>query len=428
MKNTKRILAALFAAAMVVSGLPAYSTGEAQAAWKVESAAKGSKTYKSGYEKYNTYFYYNQLSAKEKKFYDALNDECLKVMKGKTDITNSVAEGGRDYYYIDPVNYKECGLKKKEAKRVYSLFRYSNPQYFFLSGNSATSDDQIAMVVYSDFRTADAISTARDQILDTIDGFDDEISAAGSTEEKVRVIHDAILNRVSYNQQIFDTNFENDEKEYSQSVYSTFVWEGKKTVCAGYSFAFAMMCNKYNIDAVCITSKLHQWNAVRINDQWYIVDPTFDDEAGAGYPIVYTYFLQSEELVDSIDEQMGNEGENHKEESIYKGIMPDCLIDTNSGYIVGDDGNVDLTYVGECFKPTDKAKAPKITVNGNKATIKAEKYADIYYTTDGSTPSPASTKCTKYTGKFKVKKGQTIRAVAVLVGCKDSKVVKKKVK
>ena len=391
----------------------------------VISSIKGSKYYKSKWEKYGSWFYYNQLSDKQKKLFNALNTQCLKLLTGDAVIDNVMEDGNGDYiYYLDPIDYSDLGLSSKKAFEAVQFFKYSCPQYFFLSSYQYMDDvsGQLAMFIYKDFITPESREAALEKINETVDEWDSDISACDTDFEKVKMIHDKICERVSYNDHAYETNYVDDEKEYSQTIYSALAWDNKQTVCAGYSTAFAFVANKYGIDSVCVTSSDHQWNAVRIDDQWYIIDLTWDDAPDPTIPYWYIFFCRSSDAMDQLDEAIdaGN-NESHTAEKFYKGYLPKFVFDS---------GATD-TDAGEIYEPDSKAKPVTITVNkkNKKVSLKTKtKKATIYYTTDGSTPDPASTKCNKYTKAFKVKKGQVVRAIAVSSKYYDSKVTKKKVK
>ena len=393
----------------------------------ITSAIKGSKYYKSKWEKYGSYYYYNQLSAKQKKLYNALNTQCLKFLTGDATCDNVMEDGmGHYLYHLDMIDYSALDLSLKSATDVMRLFKYSTPQYFFLSTYMYIDErsGMLCLFVYKDFITPEAREAAIDKMNETVDAWDEEISNLDYDEEKVRKIHDLICERVSYNNSAYDNNFANDENEYSQSIYSVFGWDQKKTVCAGYSQAFAFLANKYGIDSVSVSSEDHQWNAVRVYDQWYTIDLTWDDDPyqDGSIPVIYFFFCRSDKkiaaLLNKID--AGN-NESHTAESFYGKKLPKCVKDTGSTQ----------TMPGEFFEPDYRAKAVTITVNkySKKVSLKSKtKKATIYYTTDGTAPDPASTKSNLYTGAFKVKKGQVIRAIAVKSGYEDSKITKKKVK
>lgn len=74
-----------------------------------------------------------------------------------------------------------------------------------------------------------------------------------------------------------------------------------RTVCEGYAEAFKLICNYYNIPAVCITGDAggpHMWNAVQMDDgKWYLLDITWDDQDN--YGIFYDFFLIGLNTVDT---------------------------------------------------------------------------------------------------------------------------------
>ncbi len=405
---------------------------------QITSTLKGSKYYKSRWERYSSYYYYNQLSTKQKKLYNLFNSQCIKLLTTGMTVQNvlpkSVSGTGKDYYYLDPIDYEELGLSEKQAMVTSRFFRYSNPQYFFLNGSELgyNGSGVCAITVYSDFRTPEGRKAAIDAMNETIDEWDYYIDELGSDQKKVKMIHDLICERVEYNSAAYESGYANDEKEYTQSMYSALGWSGKKTVCAGYSFAFQYLANKYGIDCVCVTSVGtdpdtgeesggHQWNAVRVDDQWYMIDLTWDDTEIEGHSILYLWYCRSAKKINSGEYTAGNIDENHTPESFYGSKLPKCVKDTEPT----------LYEPGEFYEPDSRVKAPAVTINKKtkKATIKSKtKNVTIYYTTDGTVPDPASSKCLIYKKAFKVKKGQVIRAVAVRSGYYDSKVTKKKVK
>ena len=117
----------------------------------------GSTTYTQGtdWEKYGNYYFYNQMSAKEREFYDALNDKCLAFMLGEEDAT--------DYVYKNPTYYlmgyvSSDSLTIPQMVQVAKIFKYNNPQYYFLSTMifPKTSDNAISFTVYSRFSSSAA--------------------------------------------------------------------------------------------------------------------------------------------------------------------------------------------------------------------------------------------------------------------------------
>ena len=387
--------------------------GETAEEEEAENILKSSAYYNSTWEKYGSYYFYNQLSSKEKAYWDALNKVCLKYMTTQADAAKYNISG-TTYYCIDSVFSSALSLSR--IVEIYQIFRYSNPQYYFLKNGVipllSNGAYGIAACVYPAFVKGSARATATKKVQSQVSSWQKKIDACSTDEEKVKIIHDLIIDKVEYNNSFYDADFSEDTA-YSQSAYSVFCTD--LTVCAGYSQAFEMMCNGSGIDAVAVTSKDHEWNKVRLNDSWYNVDCTWDDVSGGIY---YYYFERSDYVFDSDPADIYK---SHTEESIWDGYLPVCAIDTGSTY----------TAPGTLPSVTQTAAQPVISasVSGTSYKVKitsATSGAAIYYTTDGSEPNAAYSKGTRYTGAFTVAPGKTVRAVAVCNKYADSSVSSKK--
>lgn len=385
--------------------------GETAEEEEAENILKSSAYYNSSWEKYGSYYFYNQLSSKEKAYWDALNKVCLKYMTTQADAAKYNISG-TTYYYIDIVGSSSLSLSQMEE--VYQIFRYSNPQYYFLKSAYLKSGTYgIAGCVYPAFANGSARAAATKKVQSQVSSWQKKIDACSTDEKKVKMIYDLIIDKVEYNQTLYDNNFKDEDTAYSQSAYSVFCTD--LTVCAGYSQAFEMMCNGSGIDAVAVTSYYHEWNKVRLNDSWYNVDCTWDDADGTIY---YGYFERSDNYYDTVNY---SSYVFHAEEDIWEGYLPACTIDSGAT----------STAPGTIAAITQTVAKPVISasVSGTSYKVKITSKtsgAVIYYTTDGSEPNAAYSKGTRYTGAFTVSPGKTVKAVAVCNKYADSSVSSKK--
>ena len=110
--------------------------------------------------------------------------------------------------------------------------------------------------------------------------------AAIDKRELIEILYYWISNNISY-----------DVEGYSKTDYGAVdglsVLKTRKTVCQGYAELFKLLCDKANIECVIITGygkgygydgtredkPNHAWNAVKLNNQWKLVDVTW----GSGY-------------------------------------------------------------------------------------------------------------------------------------------------
>ena len=364
------------------------------------------------WNKYGSDYFYDQLSDEEKAYWNALDVICEKYLTTETDAVTTKSGA----YRMQAISGST--LAKAQQKNVLLMFRYSNPQYYFLNATVYTisySNDTISLVfgIYPAFENGTDRMEKTEKVKEQVDAWQEQIDQCSKDYEKVKKIHDLICEKVYYNQALVNSDFATESTEYSQSVYSVFCTD--KTVCAGYAQSFAMMCNGSGIDAVAVTSYYHEWNKVRLNDSWYNVDCTWDDADGTIY---YGYFERSDNYYDTVNY---SSYVFHAEEDIWEGYLPACTID--SGATSTAPGTI-ATITQTVAKPVISA-----SVSGTSYKVKITSKtsgAVIYYTTDGSEPNAAYSKGTRYTGAFTVSPGKTVKAVAVCNKYADSSVSSKK--
>lgn len=103
--------------------------------------------------------------------------------------------------------------------------------------------------------------------------------------EKVKSIHDHLIQTVSYNK----------DAVFTHSVIGSLIYG--ESVCEGYSEAFKLICDRENIPCIVVVNGNHMWNQVKMEDgKWYAVDVTWDDrdfvEELTGSDVAYDYFLK----------------------------------------------------------------------------------------------------------------------------------------
>ena len=116
------------------------------------------------------------------------------------------------------------------------------------------------------------------------------IGATGTDIEKVKKIHDWLCNNVQYV-----------SGNHAHDLYGS-LFNGK-AVCQGYAEAFKAACDYYGVKCVCVEGEAlntkgvreaHMWNYVLINNTWYAIDVTWDDQENR---ILYDYFLAGKNTV-----------------------------------------------------------------------------------------------------------------------------------
>ncbi len=348
----------------------------------------------------SSYYVYMKLDDYEKSLWDTMEAEYTSYLEGNKTL------GG----YTSYINIKQSKMTKDEAIGYLLMFKYTHPEYYFLndmiSMQQSGTTTKYAFGVYEDFRNGSARNAASARIDAVLDDWCAQINKCATEEAKVLKLNELICNKVSYNYAIYESGFD-EESQYSQSAYSVFCTD--LTVCAGYSLSFEWVANMCGIDSIAVTSPGHAWNKVRVNDNWYNIDVTANDQKTAIY---YIYYLRSDAFVDSRG--------GHTEESQWDGLLPECTLDS------GSDGN----KPGSLPVINNQVSAPVITATPHETgyTVDiscATPGAVIYYTTDGTEPSEARTLSKIYTGPFDINMNGEIKAIAVCNEYTDSTITVK---
>ena len=140
-----------------------------------------------------------------------------------------------------------------------------------------------------------------------------------SDYEKIKVIHDYIIENTKYDQNKADdlTNNTNNSKYLSHTAYGPLI-QGYG-ICSGYTDALALFLNKMNIPNYKISSEHHVWNLVYLNGKWLHIDLTWDDPViNTGEEIIeHNYFaITTNQLLDLESKEHSFDGNIFKEATI----------------------------------------------------------------------------------------------------------------
>lgn len=108
-----------------------------------------------------------------------------------------------------------------------------------------------------------------------------------NSKDKIKTFHDYIANANKYDIDRQDKKY----KYHSDSAIGT-LFEGY-SICSGYTDTMAIFLSKINIENIRIANNNHTWNAVKLNNNWYHIDLTWDDPVTSnGSDVInYDYFL-----------------------------------------------------------------------------------------------------------------------------------------
>lgn len=98
------------------------------------------------------------------------------------------------------------------------------------------------------------------------------IPATATDVEKIKIIHDYIINNTRYDVDRSDRNIIN----YKSDIAYGPLLQGF-AICGGYSDAMQIFLERLGIKSYRIASAAHIWNVVYVNGNWYHLDLTWDD-------------------------------------------------------------------------------------------------------------------------------------------------------
>ncbi len=122
-------------------------------------------------------------------------------------------------------------------------------------------------------------------------------STNGTDEEKIKRIHDWMVNEINYAE-------EDNQNDNSYDVYGGLL--EKNAVCEGYARTFKLLMDHLNIPCLLVAgtatnsngqTESHAWNMVSLGDTWYAIDVTWDDPIVIGGGTLgeerrYAYYLK----------------------------------------------------------------------------------------------------------------------------------------
>ena len=122
-------------------------------------------------------------------------------------------------------------------------------------------------------------------------------------KDKIKKIHDYIINTTSYDKERSDKKVVNYK---SDNAYGVLV--ENYGLCGGYTDAMMLFLEKFNVPSYKIATENHIWNYVNINNEWLHLDLTWDDPITEDNKNILddSYFLITDEKLASIEKEEHN--------------------------------------------------------------------------------------------------------------------------
>lgn len=127
-----------------------------------------------------------------------------------------------------------------------------------------------------------------------------------STEEKIKVFHDYIINTTVYDNENANKLKANEELEETIDSYNAYgLLVNHISLCGGYSDVMSIFLDKIGVTNIKVSNNTHVWNLVYLNGKWLHLDLTWDDPVVDTKEnlLLHNYFLISNQDLQSKDSQ-----------------------------------------------------------------------------------------------------------------------------
>lgn len=235
----------------------------------------------------NFKYYYNQLDDNAKIIYHALENNIDNLKK--ENYTIDFATQFNDFLH------QSNGQRQlnKSFQSALDAFFYDYPELFYIDITKISltikyssigpitkytvklSPETSTNFLHDSFSSETEVNTAiskveniRNNLLNAISKDDDYT--------KILKIHDTLINSLEYDSNLVET--------HSHNIYGALV--RKKVVCEGYAKAFKYILDALEIDNILVSgnatnssgkTESHMWNYVKLSNNWYAIDVTWDD-------------------------------------------------------------------------------------------------------------------------------------------------------
>lgn len=183
--------------------------------------------------------------------------------------------------YFDGELIVDEALSDKEVDEVVNAYSNDHPEVFWLHPRySFINDYNYTSITLSFLYSKDEFAERKKAFDLAISNAVKEAPQNATPYEREVFINDYICNICEYDNEAAS---ENNAETITSANNASGVFIEKKAVCEGYSKAFKILCDKLNVECVLISGKgensLHEWNNVKLDNEWYAVDVTWNDTA-----------------------------------------------------------------------------------------------------------------------------------------------------
>lgn len=278
------------------------------------------------YEKVTLDYGYNSLETDVQK-------QLYKEIEG---VVNAVSdETQEELYSMKEIEIEDVKLSEGNIRVVIEAFNCDHPEVFWVSntfGYYSNGRDTVVRL-YSEFSGSD-INLMQVKLNNKVEEILSDMPADLSEYEREKFIHDKIIDNCVYDE----------DADSSQGMQSAFTMYGalveNSAVCEGYTKTMQYLLKLVGIESITVNgyskSELHQWCLVNIDDKWYHLDVTWDDQDTTEEHeavVLYNYFNTTDAFIKA-DHEIAKEytsltedelcGTTAKDAKLFNLPLPEC--------------------------------------------------------------------------------------------------------
>jgi len=259
--------------------------------------ACGSKKYKYNNEIYeDSYNYKNDYGyiylEKNNTRLASLYEEVYLKMVDFNHKKDDVSKKEYKELFIKAGSFKEGPYSYDDILTIYMYITSWNPSFYFMmpyiDGDNYSLGISRLCLKGNDRENFEKTINNELNIIDTlIETIDDEF-------DRIIFLSDYIMDNMTYKEE----SGVGLDSGWAHSIVGFF--DRKMGVCESYAKVFKLLCDRYNIGNIPVTSDEHIWNLVLYDNKWYVFDLTYSDGSN------YSYFGKTEEVYNDSDHEYQN--------------------------------------------------------------------------------------------------------------------------
>ena len=218
-------------------------------------------------------------------------------------------ESQKEVYYdiIEGANeYKQSirpsrRIQVDDVKNIYYAVLYDHPELFWLNSKYSYEyyhdTNEVIKINLSYTEVINNIEYNRQIFDEAINSIVDVAKTYSLDYEKEKYVHDTLISMITYDEEYKD----------DQSAFNAMITH--RAVCAGYAKSFQIIMTKLGVPTYYVTGEAkgdHAWNLILLDDGYYNVDLTWDDQIDR---TIYKYY--------NVNDNMISQDHTRKELSVY---------------------------------------------------------------------------------------------------------------